>query len=235
MNTKTNFFKFFIASVLVCFFALQNGYAQVPAGVDVNNLGTVKVDELTDAQILDILKQGQAAGLSVTQAAQLAVKKGLNPNEVDKFNARVAKLQNAVPAAATADNAQDNIIQANEVKGDKETVLTGKALNEIKATEALTAAVVYGQNYFREGDIKIFNRSTDAKAPANYIIGIGDEFGVSVFGYSYYNEVLKVDARGAINPNNMGPIFVKGLAFDKAKSLIRSKMGQYFDLGNNKV
>lgn len=96
MNTKTNFLKFFIASVLVCFFALQNGYAQVPAGVDATNLGTVKVDELTDAQILDILKQGQAAGLSVTQAAQLAVKKGLNPNEVDKFNARVAKLQNAL-------------------------------------------------------------------------------------------------------------------------------------------
>ena len=37
---------------------MQNGYAQVPAGVDVNNLGTVKVDELTDAQILDILKPG---------------------------------------------------------------------------------------------------------------------------------------------------------------------------------
>ena len=235
MNTKSNILKFFIASVMVCFLAMQNGYAQVPAGMDPNNLGTVKVDEMTDAQILDILKQGQAAGLTVAQASQLAIKKGLNPNEVDKFNARVAKLQNAAPATAATDNAQDNIIQANEVKGNKETVLTGKALNEIKTADALPAAVVYGQSYFREGDIKIFNRSTDAKAPSNYIIGIGDEFGISVFGYSYYNEVLKVDARGAINPNNMGPIFIKGLAFDKAKSLIRSKMGQYFDLSNNKV
>jgi len=184
---------------------------------------------------LDILKQGQAAGLSVEQSAQLAIKKGLNPNEVDKFNARVAKLQKGVPANIAVDNAQDNIIQANEVKGDKETALTGKALNEIKSTQQLPTAVLYGQSYFREGDIKIFNRSTDAKAPSNYIIGIGDEFGVSVFGYSFYNEVLKVDARGAINPNNMGPIFIKGLAFDKAKSVIRAKMGQYFDLGNNKV
>ena len=235
MNTKSNILKFFIASVMVCFLAMQNGYAQVPAGMDPNNLGTVKVDEMTDAQILDILKQGQAAGLSVEQSAQMAIKKGLNPNEVDKFNVRVAKLQKATPATAATDNAQDNIIQANEVKGNKETVLTGKALKEIKTADALPAAVVYGQSYFREGDIKIFNRSTDAKAPSNYIIGIGDEFGVSVFGYSYYNEVLKVDARGAINPNNMGPIFIKGLAFDKAKSLIRSKMGQYFDLSNNKV
>ena len=220
---------------MVCFLAMQNGYAQVPAGMDPNNLGTIKVDEMTDAQILDILKQGQAAGLSVEQSAQLAIKKGLNPNEVDKFNARVAKLQKGVPANIAVDNAQDNIIQANEVKGDKETALTGKALNEIKSTQQLPTAVLYGQSYFREGDIKIFNRSTDAKAPSNYIIGIGDEFGVSVFGYSFYNEVLKVDARGAINPNNMGPIFIKGLAFDKAKSVIRAKMGQYFDLGNNKV
>ena len=235
MNTKSNILKFFIASVMVCFLAMQNGYAQVPAGMDPNNLGTIKVDEMTDAQILDILKQGQAAGFTVEQSAQMAIKKGLNPNEVDKFNARVAKLQKATPATAATDNAQDNIIQANEVKGNKEIVLTGKALNEIKTADALPAAVVYGQSYFREGDIKIFNRSTDAKAPSNYIIGIGDEFGVSVFGYSYYNEVLKVDARGAINPNNMGPIFIKGLAFDKAKSLIRSKMGQYFDLSNNKV
>ena len=54
MNTKINFLKFFIASLLVCFFAMQNGYAQV-AGVDPNNLGAVRVDEMTDAQILDIL------------------------------------------------------------------------------------------------------------------------------------------------------------------------------------
>jgi protein involved in polysaccharide export with SLBB domain len=227
MNTKSNILKFFIASVMVCFLAMQNGYAQV-AGVDPNNLGTVKVDEMTDAQILDILKQGQAAGLSVEQSAQMAIKKGLNPNEVDKFNARVANLQNGAAAA----NAKASVFNQNDFTFAKDTL----AKPQIKPkTNLKDSATIYGQSYFREGDIKIFNRSTDAKAPSNYIIGIGDEFGVSVFGYSYYNEVLKVDARGAINPNNMGPIFIKGLAFDKAKSLIRSKMGQYFDLSNNKV
>ncbi len=228
MNTKSKSLKFFIASVMVCFLAMQNGYAQVPAGVDPNNLGTVKVDEMTDAQILDILKQGQTAGLSVDQAAQLAVKKGLNPNEVEKFNARVAKLQKG----AAASNTQANIFNQNEFTFVNDTVAKPQIKQKTKLKDSVT---VYGQSYFREGDIKIFNRSTDAKAPSNYIIGIGDEFGVSVFGYSFYNEVLKVDARGAINPNNMGPIFIKGLAFDKAKLVIRAKMGQYFDLGNNKV
>lgn len=269
MNTKINFLKFFIASVLVCFFALQNGYAQI-AGVDPNNLGSVRVDELTDGQIMSILKQGEGSGLSIDQAAQLAIKRGLNPSEVDKFNARVAKLQNATPnanpAAArpieaiaspggsaivipAASNAEVEVIQKNEIKAANETITVGKAINEIPTPLAPTptapmpieapqpdkALGIYGQSYFREGDIKIYNRSTDSKAPGNYTIGIGDEFGISVFGYSYYNEVLKVDARGAINPSNMGPVFVKGLSFDKAKGLIKAKMGQSFDLNNNKV
>ena len=254
---------------MVCFLAMQNGYAQI-AGVDPNNLGSVRVDELTDGQIMSILKQGEGSGLSIDQAAQLAIKRGLNPSEVDKFNARVAKLQNATPnanpAAArpieaiaspggsaivipTASNAEVEVIQKNEIKAANETITVGKAINEIPTPLAPTptapmpieapqpdkALGIYGQSYFREGDIKIYNRSTDSKAPGNYTIGIGDEFGISVFGYSYYNEVLKVDARGAINPSNMGPVFVKGLSFDKAKGLIKSKMGLSYDLNNNKV
>ena len=266
MNTKKTFLKFLFASIIVCFFTFENGYAQV-AGVDPNNLGAVKVDEMTDAQILDILKQGQTAGLSVDQAAQLAIKKGLNPNEVDKFNARVAKLQSATPAAPTtaaaavaaaapaavvmpaATTPEVVVLQKNEIKAANETATVGAIVNEIPTPLAPTptaptpiaspqpdkALGIYGQAYFRAGDIKIYNRSTDSKAPGNYTIGIGDEFGISVFGYSYYNEVLKVDARGAINPSNMGPVFVKGLSFDKAKGLIKSKMGQSFDLNNNKV
>jgi protein involved in polysaccharide export with SLBB domain len=248
MNTKIKSLKFFIASVMVCFFAMQNGYAQV-AGVDPNNLGVVKVDEMTDAQILDILKQGQTAGLSVDQTAQLAIKKGLNPNEVDKFNARVAKLQSATPADAKTITPETTVLEKNEIKAANEKATVGKVVNEIPTPLAPTptaptpiavpqpdkALGIYGQAYFRAGDIKIYNRSTDSKAPGNYTIGIGDEFGISVFGYSFYNEVLKVDARGAINPSNMGPVFVKGLSFDKAKSLIKAKMGQSFDLNNNKV
>jgi protein involved in polysaccharide export with SLBB domain len=244
-NTKRIVLLFSIFHFL---FSIQ-AIAQVPAGIDPNNLNTVKVDELTDAQIMDILKQGQAAGLSVDQAAQMAIKKGLNPNEVNKFNARVAKLQSSAPSldpltTPELKESENIVIQKNEKNATDSKYVVGKAVNEIPSTLTLTQkgesqpdniSGIYGQSYFREGDIKIFNRSTDSKAPGNYTIGIGDEFGISVFGYSFYNEVLKVDARGAINPSNMGPVFVKGLSFDKAKGLIKAKMGQSYDLNNNKV
>ncbi|MFA9274634.1 MAG: SLBB domain-containing protein [Candidatus Aquirickettsiella gammari] len=184
---------------------------------------------------MSILKQGEASGLTIEQAQAMAAKRGLPTTEVQKLKDRVAKIQGGgMKGAEGAENAE--AVVANKVveKAAEATTITGKIQDAGGAAKG-TGNTIYGQEYFRNGDIKIFDKSTDAKAPANYVIGIGDELGVSVFGYSYYNEVLKVDARGAINPNNMGPIFIKGLAFDKAKSVIRAKMGQYFDLGNNKV
>lgn len=215
--------------------------AQAPTGIDPNNLSTVRIDELSDAQVMAILKQGEASGLTIEQAQTMAAKRGLPTSEIQKLKDRVAKIQakGAAPfgsAQGTKEEENAETVIANKVteKAAEANTITGK-VQDVGGAAKGAGTTIYGQEYFRNGDIKIYDKSTDAKAPANYVIGIGDELGVSVFGYSYYNEVLKVDARGAINPNQMGPIFIKGLTFDKAKSLIRAKMNQYFDLSNNKL
>lgn len=209
--------------------------AQTPAGIDPNNLSTVKVDELSDDQIKMILNQGGANGITLEQGIELAKQRKLPAAEIEKLKLRIASLNAQKPATATTPAITDNpgaiITQKNEVEGKEAEGAIGKV--EDKKKEDAVAANIYGQQYFRNGDIKIFDRSIDAKAPGNYVIGVGDEFGISVYGYSYYNEVLKVDSRGAITPAQMGPIFVKGLSFEKAKSLIKAKMNQYFDLKNN--
>ncbi len=212
-------------------------FAQTPAGIDPNNLSNVRIDEMSDAQIMQILKQGEGAGVTVEQAELFARKRGLPAAEATKFKERIGKIQSQGRAGATEDTQttpESTIIKKVEEEADKANATTGKIVDG-GGNASGTKSTIYGQEYFRIGDIKIFDKSTDAKAPSNYVIGIGDELGISVFGYSFYNEILKVDTRGAINPQQMGPIFIKGLTFEKAKSLIRSKMSQYFDLGNNKL
>lgn len=232
--------RFSIFYFLFSFLLASTTLAQIPAGIDPNNLSTVRVDELSDDQIRMILKQAGGAGVSIDAGAQMAVQRGLPSSEVEKFKARVAKLQNATPAstgnAATPTTASpaDVIEKENNVKEAEIKAETGAIKEEASKTPEVKTTV-YGQEYFRKGDIKIFDKSTDAKAPSNYVIGIDDEIGISVFGNSYYNEVLKVDSRGAINPQQMGPVFVKGLTYEKAKGLIRAKMAQFFDLSNNRL
>jgi polysaccharide export outer membrane protein len=222
-----------VFSIFHFLFSIQ-AIAQIPAGIDPNNLSTVKVDELSDDQIKLILKNSGTSGISIEQGSAIAIQRGLPASEVEKLKLRIAKLQSSTNAATSTpatNNVADQINNANNIK-EQTTYINTDAVLYNKPNNTST---IYGQSYFRNGDIKIFDKSTDAKAPSNYIIGIGDEFGVSVFGSSFYNEVLKVDSRGAINPNQMGPIFVKGLTFEKAKALVKSKMNQYFDLSNNKI
>ncbi len=223
-----------ILSFYIFLFSIQVN-AQVPSGIDPNNLSSIRIDELSDDQVMSILKQGESSGLTIEQAQAMAAKRGLPVSEIQKLKDRIAKIQSGGnQSAEMPKNAESTIANKVLEKAAEATTITGK-IQDAGGVAKGTGNTIYGQEYFRNGDIKIFDKSTDAKAPGNYIIGIGDELGISVFGYSYYNEVLKVDARGAINLNQMGPIFIKGLSLDKAKSLIRTKVNQYFDLNNNKL
>jgi protein involved in polysaccharide export with SLBB domain len=210
-------------------------HAQTTTGIDPNNLSAVRIDELSDAQVMSIVKQGEASGLTIEQAQAMAAKRGLPTSEVQKLKDRVTKIQSGGSDSRGANgSAADERVKKLVEKTMEFEALTSEVQDIGGVAKGMTNTI-YGQEYFRNGDIKIFDKSTDAKAPANYIIGIGDEFGVSVFGYSFYNEVLKVDSKGAINPSQIGPIFVKGLTYEKVKSLIKSKLANYFDLTNNKV
>lgn len=234
MNQNKRILRFSFFIFLFSIFIVSNVNAQIPAGVDPNNLSSVRIDELSDDQLKAILRQGGASGVSLEQGIALARQRGLAESEIEKLKSRLANLNANKSSSSTVNTIipEAQIIQKNLDEAKTAEVTSGKVIDE-KAVEA--KSTIYGQQYFRSGDIKVFDRSIDAKAPSNYIIGIDDEIGISVFGNSYYNEVLKVDARGAINPQQMGPVFVKGLTYDKAKSLIRAKMAQYFDLSNNKL
>jgi protein involved in polysaccharide export with SLBB domain len=231
----TVFRKFLISNVkFILFIALLlQGpvFAQSPAGFDPNNLSNVRIDELSDEQVAQIMKQIQGNGVSYEQAEQLAMQRGLPRSEAAKLRARISgTTAGSKNRSAGVSNPEDSITKSNIRKSDDNAQDVKEEIKKVNPK-----ATVYGHEYFRDGNIKAFDRSADAKAPANYVIGIGDEIGVSVYGYSYYNEVLKVDARGAINPSQMGPIYVKGLTYENATGLIKSKMKQYFDLSNNKL
>ena len=199
------------------------------------NPATVKAADFTDAQILDLLSQAQAAGLGVEQAEKLAIAKGMPASEAQAFKDRLNKVQAKAPSnAATPALASEETAEAKGKQAlvEAATPITG---SEIVAPKADKPVTVYGQELFRKGDLKIYERSIDAKAPANYELGVGDELGISIFGVSYYNTVAKVDSRGRIELGQLGSIYVKGVPFDRAKTLIKTALSNNFNMSSNQV
>lgn len=218
--------------VIVLFLLSGLVYAQNPLRqLDLKN---VKSDELTDSQIKEYADQAAASGMSEDQLEKMALSKGLPPAELTRLKIRMASAK--IPAQQNKPGSlipQDTLDQ--RYSSDFKDVNPGKSTGRDSSEDGSHSTEIYGHSIFKNTTLQTFEKASDVKAPDTYVIGIGDEFAISVFGFSYYNEVLKVDAAGFINPNGIGPVNVKGITFEKAKVLIRAKFAGYFDLSNNQL
>jgi protein involved in polysaccharide export with SLBB domain len=87
---------------------------------------------------------------------------------------------------------------------------------------------IYGQDLFRNKSLEVFRTTKDARPPDSYILGVGDEVTVVIFGQSQGDFKYTINEDGYINPEGVGKIFLKGVAYGKARSLVRTRFSRAF-------
>ncbi len=97
------------------------------------------------------------------------------------------------------------------------------AQNDLPASSS-----IFGQHVFRNKSIKLYRQSEDIKPPDSYVLGVGDIIAVSIWGQSQEGGVYEINKAGYIKPTAMPRIFLKGISYGKAKSLLRQRFGQYY-------
>ena len=86
----------------------------------------------------------------------------------------------------------------------------------------------YGTHIFKNNELKVFQRSDQVKPSDDYILGPGDEVGISIWGYSQVSQTYEISKRGYISPDRMEPIFLTGLNFGEAKELLEKRFQTYY-------
>jgi|GEM_PF-1796616 len=110
---------------------------------------------------------------------------------------------------------------------DGEEVMDEEADFEDKPEEAADdistpkAAPIFGHNLFREK--AKFEQISPTNPPADYIIGMGDQFNVTVFGAGDYNGVLTVQNDGSVYQRFIGKLYVAGFTYQAARDIIARK------------
>ena len=88
---------------------------------------------------------------------------------------------------------------------------------------------IYGHQLFKGiDDLSLFDQTAIVKIPAAYILGTGDELTISIFGASQLDAKLTINEAGYIAPRKTAMIFLKGLRWDQAQTLLRKKFGQFY-------
>jgi len=195
---------FFIA-ILLCFFvSVIPLHAQNPASIDVNNL--------SEQQIQQIVNEVNARGLTIDQAAQMAQMQGASSQQIDQLKRRIQELNFAKGKSISTPSSQKTQTAIGESFSEKAAI---NASPEVKR--------IFGFQLFNSDNLT-FEPPVNIPTPQNYVLGIGDELLVSIWGASQQSYQLRIETNGAINIPDIGPVYVSGMEFLQAKELVKKRM-----------
>ncbi|MFY9517744.1 MAG: SLBB domain-containing protein, partial [Schleiferiaceae bacterium] len=192
------------------------------ATLSAQNLSNVSVDQMSDAQIQQIVNRGKAQGLNESDAEAMANSMGLAPEEAAKFKDRVAKLGTSTKSVAE--------------QTSPESAVKTPSTRMAKTKEVKDSSDVFGMDFFKRADFKPYTQGNEVvQAPASYLIGPGDELSVTVYGTALVSKTLKVDARGFIEFSGLWRLNVAGMTFAQAEDAVTKRLAANFNLASNQV
>ncbi len=211
-------FKTFVFITCFLFSVSVKAQSTLQELMNSRDLSNFKVEMLKDDDIIKYKAYLQNAGITETQAEQMALQRGMPSSEILKLKARVASLSSRVTTTtkpttkgkASASRDYDSVYSEHETK---------YTINKKEKPED----EIFGSALFNNNDLR-FEPDLRIATPKNYIIGPDDEIAIDVYGYQETNPRLTVSPEGFINIPNVGFVSVNGLTVEAASKRIKEKM-----------
>ncbi|MGF1636537.1 MAG: polysaccharide biosynthesis/export family protein, partial [Cyclobacteriaceae bacterium] len=226
---QNHLFKFFLLIVLIgCSLSVmaqqRPGKNQLPQNMDPAELeaqiGTVKVDDLPDAQIRMLIQRMEENGITEQQLFTGLQARGMSSVEIQKLRARIAKIRSTPSRSATSPTDQLRSREKSRMTEDDLYDLMSEDFEEIKEKEVSERQKkVFGYSLFNSERLD-FEPSLNVATPKDYTIGPGDELIIDVWGASEQTYLVDVSPDGFIKIPNLGPIYVNALSMDQATERI---------------
>ena len=185
--------------------------------------GSVDVNNLSDQQIMQLIKEIEKRGLTENEAIALAQARGMTQQQISALKQRINELKMTGGASGT------NTTAGGEVQATGEQGISQKA--EIDTTQVNKR--IFGFSFFNNEKLT-FEPNVNIPVSPSYVLGGGDEIVIDVWGASQHSYNLSVDKNGEIHIPGIGPIHVGGLTKEAATSVILKKLIQiYSDLASS--
>ncbi len=227
--------KYFIKAILVAFFALL-GSSQVFSQdlLKGRDLSQIRVDQLSDADIAKLKSQMTSANMTIEQAEQVALGKGMPPAEFAKLKRRLA-----TPATkGGSGNSPGKNTQETQQSRSNNSSDSLDAPQYDRKPKTLINAQIFGSELYTSAS-PTFEPSIKIATPMNYVLGPDDQLAISVYGVQQYEGELTVSPEGSISIPNVGQVKVSGLTIETATQKIRTAMSNsvypYLKTGGSKL
>jgi protein involved in polysaccharide export with SLBB domain len=234
-----NFKKIFAAILVFCsLFIFHYASAQT-------NYSDVKVDDLTDAQVRQLMQRAESVGYNDAQLGQMASAQGMAPEEVQKLALRVEKLRkeggnNGANGVSKKNNlneddfddqqsgrSYDGKTSRYDSTSTRRRNLSAESKKTMKDAFGNLLPKIFGAELFENDDIT-FEPNLRLATPKSYVIGPDDQLLIDLTGDNEANYKLKVSPEGTIRLQYVGLVSVGGLSIEVATSKIRTAMARTY-------
>lgn len=206
--------------------------------------------QMSDDQVVAFVAREQKAGTSQSQIVTKLMQRGVKIDQIrrirQKYNGQINKagLAGKADAAVTEASAQmrqnttDQDSQQELVAGKVGTSTEGFQEAEVDYAEAKSEVNTSAGNAVQEVNAKrifgrdIFNRrllsfepNMNIATPENYVLGIGDQLVVDIYGASQRTMSFTISPEGTVTLPGVGPVRVQGMTVAQAQSKIRQTLG----------
>ncbi len=195
---------------------------QIQAQSNHTGLPNMKLDQLSDQQILQIWQKSKNSGASESEGLSQLVNMGMDPSEINGFKKRLLKIQSITKINNTG---AKNIIKDSAIFMQDSTWV-----DEIPRFKKRTR--YYGYEYF-SNPTPILQPDLRVATPQNYILGPGDELSISIYGANVKEMDAVVSPEGTVLLEYKGFVSVTGLTIEDATKKFKSKLATIYPSLNN--
>lgn len=182
----------------------------------------VKVDDLTDDQVRQIVDEMRKNKMTLDQVNIYASQKGISATEANKLKTRIKDL---------------NLDKELVFTKPPESHSTGRGINMEEMTyesDGREKSVATGQKHIFGAELfsnrnLTFEPNLRMPTPPNYRLAASDEILIDVYGYSEVQHNLTVSPEGYIRIPNIGPVYVNGLTMSEAKNRITKQLATIYN------
>ena len=204
--------QFGITAILVVVLGLSAG-----AQSNYTGLPNLKLDKMSDQQIMQMWMQGQNSGLSESEGIGQLVRMGLDPKEVNGFKKRLLRIQGI--AKTTNSGAKNFILDSTLFMQDSTWV---EEIPRLKKRSRY-----YGFDYF-SNPYPILQPNVKVATPQNYVLGTGDVLSISITGANVKEMNAGISPEGKILMEYVGYVSLSGLTLEEATSKIKSTLARIY-------
>lgn len=205
---------------LICTLSILSPSTFAQQNIDITS---IKVDELSDEQINELVKRANEAGLGTTEFLQMAQMRGMSPLEIEKLKNRLEEID--LGGEASRSGSVSNRNPRRQVDLSEIT----RGITSVQENIETQESQIFGSNLFYQKNRRLsFEPNLNQATPKTYILGPGDMVYVDIYGQSekYYEATVNPD--GFVLLDNIGPVSVSGKTIEEATGIIKSRVSRFY-------